>query len=187
MGFSYQELADNTAKTSEELLEEVNSELDVFREKYKKEIPIFMAGGMFTHQDLVHFQNLGAAGIQVATRFIATKECDASQGYKDVILSAKAEDVCITKSPVGMPGRAVRTPLINRVEQSDGIKVNKCANCLVPCNPAKTPYCITKALIEAVKGNKEEGLFFCGDNVGKVNKMTTVEALMKELVTGVED
>lgn len=187
LGFSYEELINNTAKHNEELLKEVSSELRTYREKYNKDIPIFMAGGMFNHEDLVHYQGLGVAGIQVATRFIATKECDADEGYKDVIIAAKEENICITKSPVGMPGRALNTPLVKRVAKEGNIKVNKCANCLVPCNPTNTPYCITKALIEAAKGNVEEGLFFCGANVGKINKMTTVKALMNELVTGVEE
>ena len=122
-----------------------------------------------------------AAGVQIATRLIATEECDASQGYKDAILRARAEDVRIIHSPVGMPGRALNTPLVQALAKGKRFAPRHCARCLKTCDPAKVPYCITHALIEAVKGNVEEGLFFCGANVGRLDRMYTVRELMDEL------
>ena len=135
----------------------------------------------YTH--LAHFTRLGAAGVQLATRFITTYECDASQGYKDVLLNAGSEDVRIIHSPVGMPGRALNTPLVQAMAEGRRFPPRHCARCLKTCDPAKVPYCITHALIEAVKGNLEEGLFFCGANVGRLDRMYTVRELMDELVT----
>ena len=138
---------------------------------------------MYTGADMAHFTKLGAAGVQLATRFIPTYECDASQTYKDVLLAAKPEDVRIIHSPVGMPGRALNTPLVQALAEGKRFPPKHCARCLKTCDPVAVPYCITHALIEAVKGNVEEGLFFCGENVGRLDRMRTVRELMDELVT----
>jgi len=81
-----------------------------------------------------------------------------------------------------MPGRAIRNALIERVEKEKQ-PIKKCYNCLAKCNPVKVPYCITKALIDAVKGDVENGLVFCGSNVGRINQMMSVHELMQELVS----
>ena len=108
--------------------------------------------------------------MQIASRFVATKECDASPAYKQAYINARQEDVQIIQSPVGMPGRALRNAFIKQLDNSR-IPISKCYNCLEKCNPAKVPYCITKALINAVKGDVDNGLIFCGDNVGRINKI----------------
>lgn len=145
-----------------------------------KKIPVIVAGGIFDKQDIIHAINLGADGVQIASRFVATKECDASPAYKQAYINARQEDVQIIQSPVGMPGRALRNAFIKQLDNSR-IPISKCYNCLEKCNPAKVPYCITKALINAVKGDVDNGLIFCGDNVGRINEITTVNSLMKEL------
>ena len=124
----------------------------------------------------------GGGGGPAATRFIATYECDASQGFKDVLLQAREEDLAIIHSPVGMPGRAVRTPLIQRLEQGLRFPPKHCSLCMAGCQPAQVPFCITHALIQAVKGNREEGLFLSGSNVGKLDRMLHVRELMDELM-----
>lgn len=181
LGFSPEQAINGTAPLLETLVSEVLEVLRPFAEKYGRAIPIFAAGGVFTGQDIAKYTRLGAAGAQIATRFIATRECDASQGYKDVILAAGSEDVQIVQSPVGMPGRAVRTPLLERLAAGVKPSTTRCMHCLTPCNPSTAPYCISRALIEAVRGNYEEGLFFCGSNVGRVNEMTDVNHLMDTL------
>ena len=153
-----------------------------YEEKYGHPIPVFAAGGVYTGADLARLTQLGAAGVQLATRFIATYECDASQGYKDVLLEAKQTDLAIIHSPVGMPGRAVRTPLVERLEQGLRQAPTKCAQCIKGCAPAKIPFCITHALIQAVKGNREEGLFFSGSNVERLDRMVHVRDIMDELM-----
>ena len=152
-----------------------------YEEKYMKSIPVVIAGGIFDKEDIKHSLELGADGVQIATRFVVTEECDASQEYKNAYLEAKEEDVKIVISPVGMPGRAIMNPFLKTVEEGR-IAVNKCFHCLEHCNPKDTPYCITKALIDAVQGNLKEGLIFCGDNVHRLKEMTTVKALFEELV-----
>lgn len=152
-----------------------------FEQKYQRDIPVIVAGGIFDREDIKHALSLGADGVQIATRFVVTKECDASEEYKQAYLNAKKEDIKIVISPVGMPGRAVMTSFMENVACAK-IPVKKCFHCLEHCNPKETPYCITKALIEAVKGNVKEGLVFCGDNVHRLKEMTTVKDIFKELV-----
>jgi NAD(P)H-dependent flavin oxidoreductase YrpB (nitropropane dioxygenase family) len=151
-----------------------------YETKYQRKIPVIVAGGIFDQEDIKHVLELGADGVQIATRFVVTKECDASEEYKKAYLNAKEEDIKIVISPVGMPGRAILNPFMDKVK-IDRIPVKKCFNCLEHCNPKDTPYCITKALIDAVNGNIENGLIFCGDNVHRLKEMTTVKAIMDEL------
>lgn len=173
LGFAQEELETDSAKPLDVLVAEVVKEAG--------DIPVFAAGSVFDGTDMTKVKASGASGVQIGTRFIATEECDASQKYKDMILAAKAEDVMILKSPVGMPGRGLRTALTQKVADGGKVQPEKCIGCIKMCNPIETPYCISRALIEGFFGNEEEGLFFCGSNVGRINEMTTVAALMKEL------
>jgi nitronate monooxygenase len=152
-----------------------------YEEKYNRAIPVVIAGGIYDQADIKHAIELGADGVQIATRFVVTEECDASQEYKDAYLAANQEDIKIVISPVGMPGRAINNPFLKTVG-AGRIAVTKCFNCLEHCNPKDTPYCITKALINAVEGNLKEGLIFCGDNVHRLKEMTTVKEIFNELV-----
>ena len=152
-----------------------------YEEKYQRPIPVVIAGGIFDQEDIKHAMELGADAVQISTRFVVTEECDASQEFKNAYLAANKEDIQIVISPVGMPGRAIKNSFLKTVD-AGRIAVTKCFNCLEHCNPKDTPYCITKALINAVEGNIKEGLIFCGDNVYRLKEMTTVKAIFEELV-----
>lgn len=154
-----------------------------YEEKFNRKIPVIVAGGIFDKKDIDHAMSLGADGVQIASRFVATEECDASPAYKQAYINAKEEDIQIVQSPVGMPGRALRNAFVRQTEQARQT-ITKCYNCLQKCDPRKVPYCITKALINAVNGDVESGLVFCGANVGRINEMTTVHQLMQELAYG---
>ena len=182
LGFSEEELLNGSCQTLDEILPEVLAEVKPFEEQFGHGIPVFVAGGVYTGADMAHFTKMGAAGVQLATRFITTYECDASEGYKQTLLNAKTEDVRIIHSPVGMPGRALNTPLVQKLAEGKRFPPERCARCLKSCDPAKVPYCITHALIEAVQGNVEEGLFFCGANVGRLDRMCSVKELIDELM-----
>lgn len=173
LGFRPEELASGRARPLPELVREVCAAAPG--------VPVFAAGSVFDGADMAAVKAAGARGVQIATRFIACRECDASQGFKDVILAAGAEDVMILQSPVGMPGRGLRTPLMEQVAAGKRLLPKKCVRCIKTCDPQTTPYCINRALTAAFNGNYEEGLFFCGGNVGRVRKMTTAAALMEEL------
>lgn len=181
LGFSVQQLEQDAQNHFEEELRGIVEEKKKYEEMYEKKIPVFAAGGIWDAQDALHMKCLGADGVQAATRFVATEECDASYAYKMAYVNAKEEDVKIIKSPVGMPGRALYNTFIRETEEK-GQKIERCYRCIRNCNPAEIPYCITKALVNAVLGDTEHGLIFCGQNVGKVKKIETVHEVVKDLM-----
>ena len=182
LGFEEADLLSGRCTPLSRLIPEVLAALRPFEEKFGRAIPLFCAGGVATGAEMARCTRLGAAGAQLATRFIATEECDAGQGYKDVLLAARPEDLRIIHSPVGMPGRAVNSPLVQRLAAGMRRPPAHCSGCIKSCRPAETPFCITHALIEAVKGNWEEGLFFSGSRVDLVDRMRTVPDLIDELM-----
>lgn len=180
LGFSREQLDTIDTLDYDQEIQQIIACKKEYEEKYSRKIPVIVAGGIFDRADIDHVLELGADGVQIASRFVATEECDASDAYKQAYVVAKEEDLQIIQSPVGMPGRALRNAFVKKtMEQKQ--KITKCYNCLQKCNPAEVPYCITKALIDAVKGELENGLIFCGSNVGKIQEITTVPQLMKEL------
>ena len=117
----------------------------------------------------------------MATRFVTTYECDASEEFKNAYLMAEKDDIKIINSPVGMPGRAIYNNFIKNTEK-EREKINKCYGCIKTCNPATTPYCITRALINSVQGNIDNGLIFCGENVYRAKEIVSVHDLIQKLV-----
>lgn len=184
LGFKLEQLTENKASL-EDIVTEVIEALKPFEDEYKKSIPVVAAGGIYTGEDIKKFLKLGASGVQMATRFVATEECDANINYKNAYLNSNEDDIKIIQSPVGLPGRAIRNSFIKQVE-IERISPKKCYNCLKKCNPKETPYCISKALIEAVKGNVEDGLIFVGSSAYKIDKIVTVKELINELVVNAE-
>lgn len=182
LGFKPEELEEGKKPKLEDITKEVVEEMKKIEKETGKEIPVVVAGGIFDGKDISKFLKLGASGVQMATRFVVTKECDASEKYKQAYINAKKEDIEIIQSPVGMPGRAIRNAFIEKVKLQKP-KIEKCYKCIRTCDVKNTPYCITRALINAVKGNIEEALLFCGSNAYRLNKITTVHDLMEELVT----
>lgn len=173
LGFKPEELLNHTAKSLEENVTDVLKEAGG--------IPVFAAGGIFDRSDVRKMLDLGASGVQVGTRFALSREGDASQRFKEILLNAEEDDVRIITSPVGMPGRAIVTPLIEKVGSGTRVPPEHCVNCIRICNPASTRYCISHALIQAFYGNYEEGLFFTGANVGRITQMQSVSEIMQEL------
>lgn len=186
LGFKLEELTEEDKKPKlEEITKEVLEEVSKIEKETGKEIPVVVAGGIYTGADIAKFLKLGAKGVQIATRFVATKECDASEAFKQAYVNATKEDIQIIKSPVGMPGRAIRNDFIKTVEKGRE-KITKCYKCIRTCDVKTTPYCITKSLIHSVKGNLDKGLIFCGSNVDRIKEITTVKHLMSELKTDAE-
>ena len=165
--------------TPEIYAEEVKEIITVVRkyeEKYEKKIPVILAGGIYEHTDYERAFTLGADGVQIATRFVTTEECDADERYKQAYIQAKKEDIVIVNSPVGMPGRAIRNVFLDKVKAEGRIPPTKCLRCIHTCNPAETPYCITEALIHAAKGEVDQALLFCG---GRAYEAKTIETVKK--------
>ena len=183
LGFKMDELLDH----EEEPLDKIVPEVIEVAKSYKdeKEIPVIAAGGIYTGSDIAKFLKLGADGVQMATRFICTEEYDADIKFKEEFLKCHEDEIKIIKSPVGMPGRAVHNQFLKDVEEGK-VKVNRCFGCVKKCNPKTTPYCITRALVNAVKGDVDHGLIFTGTNGYRNDKIVKVHDLINELVTEAE-
>lgn len=142
-------------------------------------VPVVVAGGIYDRSDMEHYLALGAKGVQIATRFVTTRECDASDAYKQAYIAAKKEDIVIVDSPVGMPGRAIHNAFLDKVKAGERF-MRGCRQCIVTCKPDTAPYCITEALINAVNGRLDEGLIFCGSNAYRAERIETVAEIMEE-------
>ena len=151
-------------------------------------IPIIAAGGVWDKKDIDKFLNMGCAGVQMATRFIGTFECDADAKFKNVLLNAKEDDIILMKSPVGLPARGVKTNLQFSIENKTAPKVQCISNCVAPCNRGHEAkivgYCIADRLGAAYKGDVETGLFFSGSNGYRIEKIISVKELMEKLTKG---
>lgn len=179
LGFSLEEITSNTNYNFSKILEEVLDVTKAFEKQYGKHIPVIAAGGVFDGSDIAKYMKIGIEGVQMATRFVATEECDAHIDFKKAYVSSSKEDIIIINSPVGMPGRAIRNEFTRSIEAKPS--VTKCYNCLKACNPAKTPYCISKALINAVKGDISNGLVFAGSNAYRLDKIMSVKELIQDI------
>lgn len=182
LGFKREEIEGNNKPKLEKITKEIVRYIKGIEKEYNKKIPVIAAGGIWDRNDINKFLELGADGVQMATRFVTTYECDASDEFKNAYINSKKEDIKIVNSPVGMPGRAIYNNFIKQTEEIK-LKVDKCYNCIKTCNVLNTPYCITKALINSVKGNIEEGLIFCGSNVYRAKELISVHDLMNELAS----
>lgn len=181
LGYSAETVEETARRGYDDEIREILQIVHGYEEKYACTIPVVFAGGVYTHEDILHYLSLGCAGVQMATRFVVTEECDADPRYKQAYLNAKKEDITIMHSPVGMPGRAIRNPFLTEREQ-EREKISHCYQCLKKCDKASIPYCITTALARAADGDTDNALLFCGENAWRLDHMTTVPELMAELV-----
>ena len=180
LGFKKEQI-DNPNYSLEHLIPQVADVIKTYEYEMNKEIPIIAAGGVYSGEDIYKFLELGAKGVQMATRFVATNECDASDGFKNSYINCKKEDIGIINSPVGLPGRAIINSFLDDVSNGNR-KPFKCPwKCLKTCDYKKSPYCIADALANAQKGNLSEGFTFAGANAYKVDKIVSVKELMESL------
>lgn len=167
----------------EDYMKEILQIMDVvheYGERNNVKIPVVAAGGISDAEKVSEMMELGLSGVQAASRFVTTYECDASKEFKEAYLNAQKEDIIIVKSPVGMPGRAIRNKFTEETEK-ESVPVTKCYQCIKGCTAKDIPYCITRALVNSVKGNVDEGLVFCGADAWKQNRMQTVKEVIGEL------
>lgn len=185
LGFKPDQL-DDPAFCLENLVREVIAEVGNAEERYGKRIPVIAAGGVYDGDDIRRFLDMGASGVQMGTRFVATHECDADIAFKQSYVDAREEDLMVIKSPVGLPGRALRNRFLEDV--AAGIKRTfRCPyHCIKSCDPQKSPYCIGMALAQARLGRLQNGFAFAGANAFRVDKIISVKELMGALETGYE-
>jgi nitronate monooxygenase len=180
LGFRYEDINDNNF-TLEKLIPEIKKETYEFESKFNKKIPLIAAGGIYTGSDIRKFMKLGADGVQMATRFVTTEECDADIEFKKTYINAKEEDIVVIKSPVGMPGRAIRNEFINAVNRGEKHPFKCPFKCIYTCKVEESPYCIALSLINAQKGNLKHGFAFAGQNAHKATEIITVKTLINRI------
>ncbi len=181
LGFREEQINDSDYKL-EKLVPEIVAELKTFEDKYNQKIPLIAAGGIYTGQDIHDIINLGASGVQMGTRFVTTEECDASAAFKQTYIDAGESDIEIIKSPVGMPGRAILSSFIEKVRAGKK-QPKKCPfKCIKTCDISKSPYCIIVALLNAFKGNFENGYAFAGANAFRATGISSVKEVFQSLL-----
>jgi len=177
LGFAYNDIVNETTPTLEQLVKE----LVEFTETLEEKIPVIAAGGIFDGHDIARFLKLGASGVQMATRFVCTDECDVDDNFKQAYLSARKEDIAIIKSPVGLPGRVIKNEFTARMMNGETIPFRCPHHCLRSCDPRTAPYCIAKVLVNASKGIFDNAFVFAGANAYRCNEKVSVRTLMNQL------
>ncbi|MBN1224660.1 MAG: nitronate monooxygenase [Candidatus Aminicenantes bacterium] len=186
LGFSEEQLQQPEMYCLENLLPDVLQTIKPFEDRYGRKIPIIAAGGIFDGKDIARMLSLGASGVQMATRFVCTVECDVSQEFKQSYLDAREEDIIIIKSPVGMPGRAIKNKFLKDLEHQGKLKIRCPYRCLTACKVDKANYCIAQALVNSYFGDVDRGLIFCGQNAHRIDKIVTVKELIAELLAEIK-
>ncbi len=153
--------------------------------KVVKKVPLIAAGGITNGFEMGEMMDkYGADAVQIATRFVLTKECDVADRFKQTLLEAKKEDVVLISSPVGLPGRAISTPFVQKLARGEDTKAKECKyKCLKKCDHH---YCISDHLTAARDGDYEEGLFFSGENVYKIDKILSVKEVFRQFIREAE-
>lgn len=181
LGFKAEQIEDPAFRL-ENLVTDVIAAVRPFEAKHGRKIPVIAAGGIYTGDDIHRFLSLGADGVQMGTRFVATHECDADPAFKQAYVDSKKEDMVVIKSPVGLPGRAIRNYFIDEVAQGRR-KPFKCPfHCIKTCDSTKSPYCIALALANARIGKMKYGFAFAGKNAYRVDKIVSVRELIHSLI-----
>lgn len=185
LGFKLDQIED-PAYALEKLVPDVVRTLEPFEQAFGKKVPVIAAGGIYTGEDIFRMMESGAQGVQMGTRFAATHECDADIRFKEAFIEAKAKDIVIIQSPVGLPGRAIRNQFLKDVS-AEIKKPFQCPwKCLRTCDFQKAPYCIAAALTQARDGRLQNGFVFAGANAWRVHEIVSVRELMRSLITGYE-
>ncbi|MBM7623825.1 NAD(P)H-dependent flavin oxidoreductase [Sporohalobacter salinus] len=160
-----------TDRPMKDILEEVNDEV---------EIPIIAAGGIIDGADIAETLQLGADGVQMGSRFVATEECEVDDKFKQLYMDAEPEDSVMIKSPVGLPGRALRNKFYERLGSGEVKTGAECDYiCLKDCSRV---YCIIKSLIRAKEGDMANGLVFAGEETHRINDILSVKEVINNLV-----
>jgi NAD(P)H-dependent flavin oxidoreductase YrpB (nitropropane dioxygenase family) len=150
-----------------------------------KKVPLIAAGGITDGFEMAELMDkYGADGVQIASRFVLTKECSVSDEFKQAYLNASKDDVSLIRSPVGLPGRALKTPFVKQLLRGEDLTTKTCKyKCLKKCDHH---YCISERLIKACDGDIEHGLVFSGENVYKMKEILTVKEVFDQFISQAE-
>jgi len=186
LGFSLKQLENIDSISLEEILGETLEIIRPFEDACGRKIPLITAGGIYTGDDIARMLSLGASGVQLGTRFVATTECPVSEEFKQAYLNARAEDLRIINSPVGMPGRVIANDFLKRLQDGKIQKPSCPFHCILSCERDASGFCIAEQLDNSFKGDVDNGLIFAGANVSRIDRIMSVHELISELMEGVQ-
>ena len=182
LGYSLEQIEQKTPTLDETLVDVLK-----FTQQLPVPIPVIAAGGIFTGQDMAHYLKLGASGVQMATRFVCTEECDVDSKFKQAYLDAGPEDITLIKSPVGLPGRVINNAFVEKINTGQKIPFKCKYQCLRTCNPSVAPYCIAEVLAKASDGEMDAAFAFAGSNAWRCNEIVTVKSLIQKIMQEYEN
>ncbi len=165
----------------ETTLKEVFEVVDKYAKPAGADIPVIAAGGIFDGKDVARFLKLGAKGVQIGSRFVATHECSAAKEFKQLYLDSDEKDLLYIQSPVGMPAKVIRTKFIEEMLAGGRRPISCNYICLRTCDPNAVPYCIAKALIDAVEGDIDNAVVFASSYIGRIDKIVSVKEMIDEI------
>ena len=177
LGFNFEDIVENKTSTLEQLV----VELVEYIKTMDSPIPLIAAGGVFDGADIVKYLKLGASGVQMATRFVCTDECDVHPDFKQAYITSKKEDIVIIKSPVGLPGRVIKNKFVDDLVAGRKVPFKCAHHCLRTCDPKTIPYCIAKVLANSSKGLLDDSFVFAGSNAYRCTEIVPVKTLMDQL------
>ncbi len=186
LGFTFEQLAHIDDFSLESILKETLEVIKPFEDSCGRKIPLITAGGIYTGNDIARMLSLGASGVQMGTRFVATTECPMAEEFKQLYVRACAEDIQIVESPVGMPGRVLTNPFLRQLQSGNIPKPHCPFHCILSCQKDKAGFCIADRLTNSFRGDVDNGLIFCGANVDRIDKIVSVHDLIEELIAEVK-
>jgi NAD(P)H-dependent flavin oxidoreductase YrpB (nitropropane dioxygenase family) len=183
LGFAKDKLGEDRVPLTQ-LVKDTVAVMQNYRTAFNRNIPVIAGGGVQTGSDMYEVMQAGAQAVKIGTRFVTTHECDASDAYKQAYINAKKEDIVIIDSPVGLPGRVVKTKFVEQIMRGETKPFNCPVKCLSGCNFREAPYCIAQALYNSAIGNMDQGFAFAGSNAWLATEINTVADVMNDLVVG---
>lgn len=182
LGFKKADLVEDSIELVD-LVRETVAVIAEFEQKFNKKVPVIAGGGIYTGADIDEIMQAGATAVKMGTRFVTTHECDANIEFKNSYINSSKEDITLVDSPVGLPGRVINSPYVEKLKRGE-TKPFKCPwKCLKSCDYTKVPYCISNMLYQSSKGKMNNGFAFAGSNAYMATKIVSVKEVFSELVS----
>ncbi|MDD3131299.1 MAG: nitronate monooxygenase [Bacteroidales bacterium] len=183
LGFAKDKLDENRVPLTQ-LVKDTVAVMQNYRTAFNRNIPVIAGGGVHTGSDMYQVMQAGAQAVKIGTRFVTTQECDASDAYKQAYIDAKEEDIVIIDSPLGLPGRVVKTKFVEQIMRGETKPIYCPVKCMSSCNYKEAPYCIAQALYNSAIGDMDQGFAFAGTNAWRATQINTVADVMNDLIVG---
>lgn len=183
LGFKRQQLEGELVPLAD-LVKEVVEVVSEFEKSHNKQIPVIAAGGVYTGADMKEMIDAGAKAVKLGTRFVTTHECDADIEFKNSYINSTPEDMKLVNSPVGLPGRVVNGPFVEKVFKGETSPFSCPWKCLHTCDYTKAPYCISNILFQASRGRLDKGFAFAGTNAHRATKIESVQEVIDDVING---